>query len=219
MIELEPAAKIDLGIGIPAYGAKVAMWTVEQWIMLGYALANTEQRFTLKMIDFVDVCGVEVARNRLMQDAIEHGCSWLLTTDADTWHVNGFEILQMISTADRQGAAVVAAPTPRRGGDDVHLMVYRGVDKDRRPLTKEDLDPKHGPLVEIDSAATAMMAINLNFVMKHMKPPWFRFEWVYGSLDFNSEDHVFCRRIQEAGGKIMATTGFIAKHLQRPQIL
>ena len=208
--------RIILGIGLPHYGLRSVTWQAEQWITFGFALANAHERFNLRLIDVVDVCGVEVARNQLMHDALKQNVNWLLMVDTDTWHADGFDIVQMISSADRQGYAVVAVPTPRRGADDTHLMVYRG--EERRPLTPEDLAVE-ADFVEIDSAATSMMAINVDFVKEHMAPPWFRFEWKYGSLDFGPEDLSFCRRIREAKGKIGATTKFVARHLQRPTVL
>lgn len=210
---------IRLAIGLPHYGAHSAMWSAEMWLTLGYALAGSESRFKLAMINFVDACNIEVARNQLVNDAIAKNADWLLMIDADTWHTDGFDILQMISTAAREKFAVVAAPVPRRGGADTHLMIYRhdAVTMRRTPLTLEDLDPRHGSLVSIDSAATALMAIDLNFVKEHLAPPWFRFEWA--GRNFISEDLNFCQRVRYRDGKIAATTTFVAHHLQRPAVL
>ncbi len=52
---------IKLGIGLPAYGAKISMWHAQMWLTLGAALAQSSKRFELRMIGYVDACGVDVA--------------------------------------------------------------------------------------------------------------------------------------------------------------
>lgn len=215
---------IRLGIGLPAYGGKIDMNASRMWLSLGYALASAESRFTLALHSLVDVCGVEVARNRLMAEAIEKNVDWLLMIDADSWVDDGFAVLQGISSAARAGAAAYAIPTPRRGGEDTHLMVYRG--EERLAVPRAELEAARSAdatspatLVPVDAAATAMLAVDVRFVAAKMTPPWFRFEWKYGTTSFSSEDLVFCRCIREAGGQIVADAGVIAHHRQRPEVL
>jgi hypothetical protein len=209
--------KIILGVGLPAYGAKVAMWQVDMWMQLGFALATSETRFELRATPKLDVCGVDVARNRLVEEAIVTGCDWLLLVDADTWHDEpgcGYDLLQMVSDADRAGdVGIVAAPVPRRDPNNTDYMIY-----DNFP---HHMDQKlfDGKLVECETVATALCALNINFIKKRLTPPWFTFEWTGGTTRFTSEDVLFCRKVLVADGKVMVDGRFRAKHLQRPEIL
>lgn len=210
-------SKIKLGFGLPAYGGKIAMQAAEMWLSLGNTLAASEARFEMRMLSLVDTCGIDVARNRLVEEALEKGCNWLLMIDADTWHPDGFDILRMVSEADRAGAAVVVAPVPRRAPNDTHLMVYQEIEGQRVPFKLEQLG---GQLTPIHSAATALMAINLDFLIaQQIEAPWFKFVWQDGTTKFLSEDLFFSGRIRAAGGLILADGRYVAKHLQRPEIL
>lgn len=214
--------KIRLGIGLPAYGGRLAMWHMDMWLSMGYALATNEERFQLVFRDLVDVCGVEVARNKLFDQAMGAKVDWLLMVDADTWHPDGFEILQLISNADRAGAAVVALPTPRRGGNDTHLMAYEcPTPNERVPMSEAQIRGRtdsHG-LSRVDAVATSFMAVNLKFVEERLTAPWFRFVWIEGTTRFVSEDLDFCRRVREADGKIYVSAKLRARHLNRPELL
>lgn len=208
---------IILGLGTPAYGAKIAMWQLDMWLQLGWALAQTEARFTQRVTPKLDVCGVDVARNRLILEAHQAGCNWLFLVDADTWHDDegaGFDILQMISDADRAGATIIAPPVPRRDPSNTQYMIY-----DRFPHHMEPIEYLGKPPMECETVATAMCAINISWVVAKLPPPWFKFEWTDNTLSFLSEDAWFCRRVREHGGKVMVDGRFRAKHLQRPEIL
>ena len=209
---------IKLGIGIPAYGAKISMWAAEMFLSLGSTLAASEQRFSLRMLNFMDVCGIDVARNKLTEEALNQQCDWLLMVDADTFHPDGFDILRMISEADRiPNTAAVAAPVPRRAPNDTHLMIYNEVGGERVPVDRAAMPSE---LFPIRSAATALMAINLKFLREKKIPaPWFEFTWIQGTTKFLSEDLFFANKMNAAGGTILADGRFVAKHLQRPEIL
>jgi hypothetical protein len=208
--------KIILGLGLPAYGAKVAMWQTDMWLQLGFALATSETRFELRATPKVDVCGVDVARNRLLDESIEAGLDWLLLVDADTWHDDngcGYDLLQMISDADRAGnIGIVAAPVPRRDPNNTQFMIY---DKFPHHMDQKLYD---GRLAECETVATALCAINIR-IAKQLRLPWFKFEWQDDSLRLLSEDVYFCRKVREAGFKVAVDGRFRAKHLQRPEIL
>lgn len=212
---------IRLGIGLPHYGGSMVTASVDMWMSMGMALATTK-RFDLCWRTRLDVCGIEHARNQLMAAALAAGVDWLLMVDADTWVDDASDVLQAISDADKVDANVMAVATPQRalGDEQPHLMVYQGEDT-RSPVTLavlEKMTQQGEPFCEIDSAATSLIAFDLNFVRdKGLAPPWFRFEWKYGTLDYVSEDRSFCRRVREAGGTIVTPTGFVAKHRVRPK--
>lgn len=213
-------SQIKLAIGLPAYTGQITAFAFRMWLDLGAMLRASEARFKLVQTNLIETCGIDVARNRLVAEALEVGADWLLMIDADTWHEDGSDILQMISDADRMAqhtkVGAVAAQVPKRDPDDTHLMVYRYLNEKRYPATLPS-----GGIADIDAAATAMMAINLNFIREHkLKAPWFKFEWRDGDTKpFQGEDLYFCARVREAGGVILGDGRFIAKHLQRPQVI
>ncbi len=210
---------IKLGVGIPAYGGKVVSNHCEMFLSLGITLAASEQRFSFVMLSLMDTCGVDIARNRIFESAFAHQCDWVLMVDCDTYHTDGYNILRMISEADRiEDAAVVVAPVPKRDPMDSRLMIYKHNDKGQRiPIKQHELEIDK--LTEIDSAATALMAVNINFVKSKLTPPWFRFVYVDGTTRFLSEDLHFCQLVKANGGKIFADGRFKPNHLQRPEII
>lgn len=203
---------IALAIGLPVYTGQLTAFAQRMWLSVGATLAAST-RFRYVGTTLVETCGIDVARNTLVAAAMRQQADWLLMVDADTWHDDGFDILTMISDADRAGADVVAAQVPKRDPDDTHLMVYRYVDGKR---TNAKLGKQLEP---IDAAATAMMAIRLAPVMERA-PPWFKFDWGSARLKPTlSEDLYFCKQVRDAGGLILGDGRFVAKHLQRPQII
>lgn len=225
MIENRP---IKLGLGLPHYGGTMVTRSVDMWMSLGAALMESAQRFELAFRLRLDVCGIEHARNQIVAAALEANVDWLLMIDTDTWYDDAFDILQAISDADRTGHAVLAVATPQRAlNEEPHLMIYtrggpeRKGDATLEPISHRTLEHRLKVFGEklwpVDAAATSMMAIDLNFVKKHLAPPWFRFDWRYGTLEYTSEDKSFCNRITEAGGTIVTPTNFVASHRVRPK--
>lgn len=224
---------IKLAIALPHYGLRTNTYQMDMWMSMGFALASASNRFELVHRNVVDICGIEHARNKAMADAWQSGADWLLTVDADTWHDDAFELIQAISDADKVGAAVMAVATPlrRRGDDDFEeLMIYTRGGPERkgddtltpigRDILRVRLENFGEKLWHVDAAATSMMAINLGWLKaKQLAPPWFRFDWTYGTLDFSGEDKSFCRRVREAGGTIVTPTNFVAKHMGRGKVL
>lgn len=234
MTDLVPPSTIRLGIGLPAYGAKLSMWHAQMWLTLGATLAQSP-RFDLAMFSYVDACGIDVARNRLVEDALKARCDWLLMVDADAWTDDGGALLQMIADADRYGedpqrrttksCAIVGAPVPRRDPNDTRPTVYRRITAhaDRAPLLDmpfayEPIAVSGDRLVEVDSIGAAMVAVNLNFLALTV-PPWFKFLWKPGETrPHRSEDHVLCERAIDCGWAVLADPRVVTHHLQRPRV-
>lgn len=219
---------INLAIGLPVYGGMVVAQATRMWLQLGAALAMTPDRFMFRGITIVDACGVDVSRNRLIAELLPTQANWVLMVDADTWHEDPGDILRMISDADRINCgeagsvmtgriAAVAAQVPRRDPNDTRNMVYRMVGDERHIAT---LGPQLEP---IDMAATAMMAINLDFIRAkadEWKPPWFKFAYRAGDVKpVLSEDMYFCVEVDKHDGMILGDGRFRANHLQRPQVI
>lgn len=229
-MKIASSSIIKLGIGLPAYGAKISMWHAQMWLTLGAALGRSSNRFELRMLGYVDACGVDVARNRLVADALERDCDWLLMVDADTWTDDGASLLQMISDAERYNAhiavAVVAAAVPRRDPDDTRPTVYRRVaslardvaDCTQTAFAYTPIVVAGDQLMPVDSVGAAMMALNMNF-FRGVTPPWFEFKWRPGDVaPFRSEDHVLCERARDAGWEVLVDPRVNACHLQRPVV-
>lgn len=216
--------QIKLAIGIPAYGGSVSAEHIKMWTELGFVLANSPQRFQLVSHGYVDINGIDNARNHLLKVATEARADWLLMIDADTWVEAygqgegeadaGFQLLRMISEADRAGAAIVVAPVARRKmADDGRreIMAYR---RGRAPrIAGEELiaiDSSEllsgDTLIEIDAAATAVFAVRLSAV------GFAKFQFT----DTLSEDLEFCRQIKMAGGKVFVDRRVRTGHKSRP---
>lgn len=217
-------SQIRLAIGIPAYGGSVSAEHIKMWTELGFVLANSSERFALVSHGYVDINGIDNARNHLLQVATEARADWLLMIDADTWVEAygsgpdemdaGFQILRMLSEADRAGAAIVAAPVARRKmADDGkrEVMAYR---RGRAPrIAGEELcaidssELQSGDtLVEVDAVATAVFAVRLSAV------GFAKFEFTKEL----SEDLEFCRQIKMAGGKVVVDRRVRSGHKSRP---
>ncbi len=223
--------QIKLAIGIPAYGGQIAAEHIKMWTELGFVLANSSERFALVSHGYVDINGIDNARNHLLKVATEARASWLLMIDADTWVEAygtgpeemdaGFQLLRMISEADRAGAAIVTAPVARRKmADDGHreIMAYRytagrapriaGENEVLQAIDVAELQ-QGDTLIEVDAAATAVFAVNLS------KVGFAKFEFT-ATL---SEDLEFCRQIKLAGGKVFVDRRVRTGHKSRPYAL
>lgn len=214
---------IKLAVGCPWFGAQVTAHQARMWLELGNTLGSSQERFKLVMFSFVDINGIDKARNELVNQAIRHDADWLLMIDADTWVEGvdgddaGFYLLRMISEADRAGASVVVAPVVRRtlgpdetSSDPHEIMVYQTVE-DSKPFGRNDgLKPLWfsdlaKPFTEIDAAATAVMAINLNKTI----------EMNFSFTDKLSEDLHFCAQVRAKNGKILVDKRVRTGHLSR----
>jgi len=214
---------IRLAIGVPAYGGRVVAEHLRMFLELGHSLALSTSRFQLASGGYLDVCGIDKARNDLVESAVKASADWLLMIDADTWVVPdgeddaGFQLLRMISEADRAGAWVVGAPVIRRygGGHSREIMAYRWSklntsfppqvphDAVLQPLDDDDVQDK---LQDVDALATAVLAINLH------KTKDFKFRFT----ERLSEDLNFCKDVLGNGGPILLDGRVRTAHLSRP---
>src|SRR4249919_3309642 len=108
-------------VGVPAYGGFVHASQIRMWMELGNTIGGSTERFELVGIVYADINGIDRARNFLLAAAMQAGADWLLMIDADTWIEfgpeegdAGFQLLRMISDAERAGATIVGAPVARR---------------------------------------------------------------------------------------------------------
>lgn len=212
---------LNLFIGVPAYGGLVHANQARMWLELGNTIGGSGERFALGGIGYADINGVDRARNFLLALAMQHNADWLLMIDADTWvepngdQDAGFQLMRMISDADRLDATIVGAPVVKRAlpGDPHELMVYRIDPKIEAPgkLGEASLGTVRG-LVPIDALATAVFAVNVRKI---------------GELTFEAPRHLgelgedlsFCLKVREAGGGVYVDTRVTTGHLGRSPIL
>lgn len=231
---------IRVVFGLPAYGGKSAMWQARMWFSLGVACADNREQFTVRGFPLKDRCGVDVARNELVVEALQaasdedaahpfgQDAAWLLMVDADTWHEGdldgGADILRMIKTAEQmKNVAVIAAPVPVRSPGVPKHMVYKYGDEDwpgtgrkrLRPMAREEWDDR---VVECDAIATALFAINLRAVLA-CPPPWFDYRYLQeGTLLSLGEDVYCCEKLRDRGWRTMVDGRFIAKHVSHGEV-
>lgn len=210
---------LKLFIGIPAYGGFVRSETIKMWLELGQSIAEAGDRFELIGLLVIDTQPIDRARNFLVAHAMQANADWLLMVDADTWvesvlmpdgiETAGFQLLRMISQADRVGVTVVGAPVQRRGRDGLNVA---GVD-----VHELDTTPGRKPLVQMhdhtlrscDSIGAAIMAIRLD------KLGEISFKWT----DTLGEDLNFCKDVREAGGRVYVDGRVKTAHMDRPNPL
>lgn len=220
-------SQLKLAIGLPAYGGQVSAHHARMWLELGNVLGASSDRFQLIGFNYLDMNPIDRARNFLLADAMRRGADWLFMIDADTWIVGdqhedaGFQLLRMISDAERREAAIVMAPVMARQVDPTKrtVMAYRvageanpsidsvdGRGQGHTPITLAD--EKRG-LVEVDAGATACMAIDLHQANN-------RGMAIFQFTPELSEDLFFCKTVREHGGKIFVDTRVRTAHLSRP---
>ncbi len=191
---------LNITLGVPAYGSFVHAGQIRMWAELGNTLGASPERFNLRGIAYADINGVDRARNFLLTMSFHTGTDWLLMIDADTWVEPitvggtpidaGFQLLRMISEADRRGAIIVGAPVARRGAPGEHeVMVYRRDGKSTKPdklepVSVEELGTGQHP---VDALATAVFAVKVSAIGEC------RFKFT----EDLSEDLDFCRQVRQ----------------------
>lgn len=196
--------QLKLVVGVPSYGMQVTAYQARQWLEFGHTLGGSTERFALVGFSTVDSNPVDRARNELLANARSVDADWLLMIDADTWvdgyaeEDAGFQILRMISDAERREAVIVAAPVCQRGHGHLEMIYRLPRDKtwgDRSKLIAlfdDDYSLRASRhLVAIDAAATAVMAIAIKRLPTDAS---FRFNYELGL----SEDIDFCRQVYMA---------------------
>lgn len=201
--------QLRVGYLLPAYGGFIVSEHARMWTEFGFCAAASSERFALVLMGYRDICGIDMARSKIMDDAVEAGLDWLLMIDSDTWVEDGQALLQMISDADKQDASIVVAPVRQRrvGDGESHLMIYRKGMPHFMEL------PRRDGLFPIDRAATACMAIHLDDIVRELDQPWFRF------TPTAAEDLDFCDRVKDRGGIILCDPRVRTFHRSRPAVL
>lgn len=188
-----------ISLGVPAYRGLVSAGHILQAVNFQACLREDVGL----VVQSVDSCSLDWARNTLIHQAIEHHADWLVMCDADTYTPEGKNIGRMILSK----AQVIASPVLTRRGHGGQYNVEIG---DRNPGKEEFA----GKVIPVDRIGTAMMAIDLRWLATHVKPPWFHSEQTMheGKPAWRGEDYLFCDKVKAAGGTIMADGRFEPVH-------
>lgn len=200
-----------IAIGLPAYGGKVVSHQGMTWIRLGSQLGLHPD---CQVIGFmpVDICGIDRARNYLLQQAREAKADWLLMIDSDVWIDRG-DLFQMIEDGEKMGAAVIGPPVMMRGAVQ-KPMVYRFKRLARMNVSDGSVeahvegvlhDVEAGKVSEVDAIGGSCLAINLHRIGQSQ----------FCFTPAISEDLEFCRQVKEIGEKILVDGRIRTCHMDR----
>lgn len=212
---------LKISLGVPAYGSMVHAGHIRMWAEIGNTIGASPDRFQLTDLGYVDLNGIDRARNWLLAKAFKLGADWLVMIDADTWIESvgaedaGFQLARMVSDADRAGAIIVGAPVARRGAERHEVMVYRGDPRSSKPGQLEPISVEElgRGLKPVDALATAVFAVKITAIG----------ECRFAFTDELSEDLDFCAQVRNHAAfhrpltpAILVDTRVNTRHLSRP---
>jgi hypothetical protein len=203
---------LKLAVGLPAYRGQIASAHAVMWAQLGAACARQPDDVRIVMFGHVDTCGIDRARNALVQQAIAAKADWLLMVDSDTFAVAGKDLLRMILERPA-AAAIVGAPVIRRGEKSPNMWRWMGEHHEAcgDALHGRDGTETIGPYIDVDAVGAAILAIDLAVVQRTGT----MFRWADGM----SEDLFYCRQLRLAGERIYVDPRVATVHLGQPEIL
>lgn len=203
--------KIGLVVGLPFCGRLL----VPDWA-LAFAAVNYPGNTN---IEFRAIKGGEVgpARNEIAQHALDSGAEWLWFVDDDTAppFFAPRKLIQDLKEADPD--VMVAAGIYVSKQEYPEPLVY--LDEGSGPHWRW----KIGDVFECGLIGTGCMMIRVE-LFKHLPKPWFRTVDVVpdGLVDGElvmgasySDDLYFCKKVKEAGFRILADGGIVCVHWDR----
>jgi hypothetical protein len=207
------------------YGTKLAICVplTDQWIytqfFFSFVKVITEYTSSLvnagKPISF-DVfmprfpCQVDAARNDLVRQALETGCTHILMMDTDQIYQSTGMIEKMLS----HDKPVVGARVHRRYAPFDPLLLEGELGK-LRQIPDERIRPKGGDFVdelEVDYTGTGCILYDTSIFIDMMPEKWFEFK-VGENGQAVGEDINFCDKLKRQGYKIVVDCGIDIKHL------
>lgn len=146
---------------------------------------------------FVDMIGVDRARNTAVSAAVRSGCDLLLFQDADTFALpqgNYSALARLVATLTEHDAAVVGAAVVGRS-------------------ERMNCDPAKPGEVYEGVVGTALMLLDLHKLAR-VSRPWFLYQVAPDGEGVQcGEDLYFCRRAAEAGCKVVVDYGIATGHV------
>lgn len=212
---------MKLAIGLPAYRSTLHAQQAHMWIQLGEEAVKRDVEIVYTQ--YIDCCGVEIARNKLMHSALDDRNSpdWLFMIDSDNavlpvdGKTSGQLILDMIALVqDDKTVAAIGAPCFKRGNPKEHGMINarNKVNGEFRLLAASEVA---GRPSAVHRLGTGVMAFQVDWIRKHWpKGPWFQivFPEEFEGRRWIGEDDWFCDEVWKRDGKIICDARFFAAH-------
>ncbi len=186
-----------LGIGIPH--TEKTMWPY----FFDSFVTMDKPEFIYMRPPFTGYVGVDVARNSLVAQALENGCSHLLMMDTDQMYPQD-TITKLIShNRDMVGAKIHRRYPPF---DPIMLRGEHGA-----LLRIPDEECFSGELVEVDATGCGCVLYDMEVFIK-IRPPWFEIYQLEDGKDVG-EDIGFCAKLRDAGFRVFVDTSIEINHM------
>jgi hypothetical protein len=200
MFEIKP--ETNLLTAVPSTGLVRIEWA----LMFSQLVPPTNMTSATKIVLERDV--VE-ARNICAKTALDNECEFLFFLDSDTFC--GPQTQRRLHNQMRQSAdvdvltGIVPMKTP-----DAEPCIYKA----DQPGAYWDWT--FGETFEIDACGMACAMIRTS-TLAALDEPWFEWESSHSGNDHSEmgEDVGFCKKVKDAGGKIMADGGVICGHMSK----
>src|SRR5262249_29577094 len=143
----------------------------------------------------VDHKPIANARNMAVTKFLKSPCSWLVQIDNDQFPQ--FRILDLINAAESEGRFIVAAPTPCYGKQG---LSWNATEKGPADFYQKLPSGWFQPFL----IGAGFLAVH-RAVFEKLPRPWF---------DSWCEDFTFIAKVQDAGMKVWAHSGFVCSHIK-----
>lgn len=186
-----------LGIGVPFTEKTMSPYFFDTFVTM------EKPDFTYMRPPFSGYVGIEVARNSLVHQAFENGCSHLLMLDTDQMYPPD-TVMKLIS----HNQAVVGATVHRRYPPFDPIMLRGDFGAYLRVPDEECFS---GGLVEVDATGCGCILYDMEVFIK-VRPPWFEIYQLENGKDVG-EDIGLCSKLREAGFRIYVDTSIEIDHM------
>ena len=195
---------MKVGYYVPAYGRSIDPTVWMQGCLEGMAAASIGYR----LVPLWEDCnGIDLARNRVLEECREQGVDYVFMQDSDTAADGKAVIPRVLEIAQAHSAAVVAVGYPLR----------------RSTPTLSLVPVKEGEVYECDMAGTGLMLIDVaavNRVAEKYEGKWFERshrDQRGAYLDEGGDAH-FCRIMREHGESVYADAALPTLHVHKQPI-
>jgi len=186
-----------LGIGVPNTEK-----TMNPYFFDSFVVMDKPIDFTYMRPPYVGYVGIDTARNSLVTQALENGCSHILMMDTDQMYPHD-TITKML----RHNLPVVGAIVHRRYPPFDPIMLRGAIGSFVKVPDEECFS---GELVKVDATGCGCVLYDMEVFMK-TKPPWFEIYQLESDKDVG-EDIGFCGKLSEAGFDIYVDTSIEIVH-------
>lgn len=195
LVELHKMVDIKLSIAIPCGTPYVPVDFMMSLLAMEKPVIHSH--------DFIMGIVIDHARNKLVENAIESGCTHILFLDSDMTFPK-----DLIEKLLKQDKDIVGGMYVNRHVQTTIVAYQLGKNGLYRNITYD----KPKGLVEVDGIGTGALLIKID-VFKNLPKPWFKFALHKPSGNTISEDLMFCKLAKSNGYKIYCDTNCNCGHL------